>query len=80
MKETTHTSTSTLTTNEKIIQLIQGLHQLHTTPMKAAHYQKLALIYPIPLYRKLNNGLDLGPNYWNKRVSSNRSSCPPRII
>ncbi|MGX8238741.1 homing endonuclease associated repeat-containing protein [Exiguobacterium undae] len=48
MRQTTHTSTSTSTTNQKIIQLIQGLHQLHTTPMKAAHYQKLATYLPYP--------------------------------
>ncbi|ACB60937.1 hypothetical protein Exig_1477 [Exiguobacterium sibiricum 255-15] len=47
MKETTPTSTS-VTTNEKIIRLIQGLHQLHTAPMKAAHYQKLARYLPYP--------------------------------
>lgn len=48
MKETTPTSTSTKTTDEKIIRLIQGLHQLHLTPMKATHYQKLARHLPYP--------------------------------
>ncbi|MCT4781011.1 MULTISPECIES: homing endonuclease associated repeat-containing protein [Exiguobacterium] len=53
MKETTHTPTSTLTTDEKIIRLIQGLHQLHTTPMKAAHYQKLAMHLPYPSLQEI---------------------------
>ncbi len=48
------TSTSTLATDEKIIRLIQGLHQMHHSPMKATHYQKLAAQLPYPSLEEIN--------------------------
>lgn len=55
MRKTTHSHPPALTEDEKIIRLIQGLHHIHPTPMKAAHYQKLAAHLPYPSLEELEH-------------------------